>query len=235
LAQAEKDAGDAKSSSEVAADAAQRAKDASGDAITRSDNAKLAASGALTTARGARKEADSYEKDIVSAKEQAAEAESHLAEAMKEAVAAKESLATFRAPRVISEADKKRWVERLAHFPDTPFDLVVGSDSETIELLKTVQSILVAAKWKQIAAQGPIGLGGSDPLIGLTPDSGVLIEANISRGADWGQQTGQMQALWELFLSSGIPAKSVLACAANPACTGVSPNAIHIFIGIKPR
>jgi len=194
-------AGDAKTSAEGAADAAAHANDAAGEAQIKAERASRSASSALVAANGAR----------------------------KEAVAAKTELAQFRAPRIISEADKKRWIDRLSNFPGTPFSLAVGTDSDVFGLRETVQSILKAAKWKQLSWNANIFFEGSDPRIGLTAANGVVIEADISRLADWGQQTGPMEALQELFMSSRIPAK------ANIALKGVPPEAIHIIIGNRLR
>jgi hypothetical protein len=194
-----------------------------------SKGALVNASSALSKSSEAVNEASTAEGDAEAALAKSSQANLLASNALFTATAARSEFTKFRASRTISEADKTRWIERLSNFPATPFVLAVGPDSESFELLTTIKSILLAAKWKQLPAQGNVGIAGSDPLIGISVTTGILIEADASRLAAWGQQTGPMEALQELFTSSGIPAN------ANLAASGVSPEAIHILIGNRPR
>jgi hypothetical protein len=142
LARAVKDAGDAKSSSLVAADAAQHAKDASGDAIQQSDKAKSAASNALTIANGARQEADSFEKDIVLAKTQAAEAESHLAEALQRAAEATREADSFE--QEIASA-KKQAADAELHQAES-LQRTIEAEEE-LNRIKTPRSLVNVSKF----------------------------------------------------------------------------------------
>lgn len=209
-----------------AAAAAKTAEEASTRAVGKSDKAEKSASGAMTLAGGARREADSFERDIVSAKEQAANAESHLTEALRRAADAQSELARFRAPRTISPTEQVQMSRALEAFAGTPFDLSVAGDAESIDLMHVVQTVLVSANWRQVAATGDLILQGVTPSIGITLNSGVFIEIDAARRSQW---EGALRTLVLLLQAEAI------AVRGNIAQTGSTPNAIHVMIGMKPR
>jgi hypothetical protein len=154
-----------------------------------------------------------------------ATAEARIKEAEARAAEAKLELEKFKAPRVISAAAQERMVKVLEVFSGTPFDLMVGTDSESIDLMRTIQSVLNKAGWKQVQAEGPIGLGDSNPLIGFTLVSGVFVEISAERLPDW---LHPIDTLVGLLKSEHVDARG------SAAKTGVKPNAVHISIGKKP-
>lgn len=225
IAEANKNAGDAKSSAEGAASAAKRAKE-------NSDKATASASNALILANSARQEADSFERDIVSAKKQAADAESHLADALRQAAEAKLELEKFKAPRIIPPERQAEMSKRLEVFAGTPYDLSFGPDSESLDLMRTIRSILSSAKWVHVSIVGVIGMndpleaGNPSPLIGSATISGVLVEFSASKSPDWFTAA---DTLVGLLRAAGIATE-------GHAVTGkMEANAIHITVGNKPR
>lgn len=137
-AEATKQAGDAKTSAQFADDAAD-------DAQQKADAADTAASNALNLASGARTEADSFEHEIVSANEKATAAEQHLAEALREATAAQAELNRIRSPRSVS--NEPSLVSSLFPFRGTEYTLETNSDTEAIELTKSLDRVLNNAGW----------------------------------------------------------------------------------------
>ncbi|MGD1103500.1 MAG: hypothetical protein ABSA59_15730 [Terriglobia bacterium] len=118
--------------------------------------------------------ADAASRDAVA---KVATAEARIKEAEARAAEAKLELEKFKMPRTIGLVGQERMVKALEVFPGTPFDLTVGSDSESVDLMRIVQSVLVRAGWKQVAADGAIGLSNSNPLIGITLSSGILLSS----------------------------------------------------------
>ena len=137
-----KEAGDAKTSADRAADAARRAND-------ESDRATDSASNALNLATSARREADSFGRKISSAKKQASEAESHLSEAEKRARLLTAELDRLTTPRSLPHSSSL--ISSLKPFKGTEymFSSVCG-DTECFNLLKDIDSVLERAGWKRI-------------------------------------------------------------------------------------
>jgi hypothetical protein len=134
LTDAQRRAGSAKDSAEVASSAAS-------NAIDESAKATASASNALNIASGARREADSFENDIRSAKTQAAEAESHLAEALKQAANATEELNRLKSPRVLTNAPQLS--SELKQFAGTEYTFSsLFGDGESVDLLKQIDTAL---------------------------------------------------------------------------------------------
>jgi hypothetical protein len=147
------------------------------------------------------------------------------ANAEKAASDAALALANFKAPRVISAGAQKAMIGELSFFAGTPFDLSVGSDSESIKLMEVVQSVLVAAKWKQVAAVGPIGVSGTNPLVSIAMESGIHVEIHETRRSDWERAA---HTLSTLIKREGISVE-------GHAAPDTTSNAIHVIIGTKPR
>jgi hypothetical protein len=197
-----------------AAEASRKA----GEAVERAASAESQLAESNARAEVARKDAEAFRLDIAQSNERANKAEAEAAEAKLE-------LEKFRASRTISSAAQERIIKSLEAFPGTPFDLSVGTDSESLDLMRTVQSVLVRSGWKQVAAEGPIGLSNSNPLIGITVSSGIVVEISAERLPDWLRATDTLVGLLksEHFDVHGDAARK-----------GVKPNAIHIMIGKKP-
>jgi len=188
------------------------AEDSSSRALDESSKATTSASNALALARGARQEADSFERDIAAAKKQATESALELAR--------------LKAPRIIKPGDQQPMCRALAAFAGTKFDMYVALDQEAINLAGTIKSILACAKWVQVPAKEVIQLSGTNPRIGLTSVSGVMLEIDETRTKDW---KSILEAATLIFRSAGIDTK------ANVGSTGSEPLAIHIFVGSKPQ
>ncbi len=140
-ASAVRDAGTAKHSADTAMADATRAKDASTKAIGSADTA-------LVTASSARREADSVERDIVLAKTEAADVEAHLADALRQVAAAKADLDRIKTPRTL--IDVTGLIGSLEKFKGTEYIFVsVFPDSESIDLLKSIDAVLKKAGWKR--------------------------------------------------------------------------------------
>ena len=78
----------------------------------------------------------------------------------------------------------------------------------------------------QVPAKEVIQLSGTNPRIGLTSVSGVMLEIDETRTKDW---KSILEAATLIFRSAGIDTK------ANVGSTGSEPLAIHIFVGSKPQ
>ena len=127
-----------------------------GDAQISADSAASAASRANSFAKEAEQhavraneKANRFQLEIARSNARAAEAEQRAAQA---------KLEKLESPRVISSPEQRRMVKVLAAFRGTPFDLSVGDTPESVSLMYTVQSVLVKAGWRQVAAAGSIGL-----------------------------------------------------------------------------
>jgi outer membrane murein-binding lipoprotein Lpp len=145
--------------------------------------------------------------------------------AKEEAAKANLELAKLRTPRTISLQGQSEIIGALQPFSGTPYDLSVASDSESADLMKIIQTLLHVAGWKQISAKGPIGLSNSDPLIGITVNTGVHVEIDRGKYSAWGAAIEKLVGV--------LKAKNI-ATQGNAADTGVEPNCVHIFIGKKP-
>jgi len=134
---------------ETAVTKAGLAEDASGRAVGKSSRAEGTASMAMTLASGARQEADTFEKRLGSAEHKADEAESHLAEALRRAIEATAALDKIRLPRSLTNIPDL--VSVLGDFKDTEYAFTsVFQDGESIELLKSIDTVLQDAGWKKV-------------------------------------------------------------------------------------
>jgi len=153
-----------------------------------------------------------------------AEANVRAAKAQEEAAKANLELEKIKAPRTISPQEQTEIITALKPFSGTPYELLVGTDSESTNFMKIIQSILNHAGWVQVATVG-IGVAGSNPLIGITLNSGVYIEIDASKLPVW---QAAISKLVELLKAKNITAQG------NAARTGVDPNSVHVHIGKKP-
>jgi hypothetical protein len=154
-----------------------------------------------------------------------AEANQRAEEAKERATQARLELAKFRAPRMIAPDAQLQMSQTLAAFAGTPFDLSVGSDSESVDLMESVLSVLSAAKWKQVDAAGPIGVSGTNPLVGVSMVSGVHVEIREERRSEWEQAA---KTLFTLIKREGIAVEV-------HAAEDITNTAMHVIIGTKPR
>jgi hypothetical protein len=212
--EAETKSGDAIDKAGKAQEALGKAEDEANKAHLASANALSIANDAKQVSREARQEADSFETDIASAKKQAAEAVLELAR--------------LKAPRSIKPEDQQATCRALTAFAGSTFDMYVAMDQEAIDLAGTIKSMLVCAKWVQIPTNEIIGLSGSNPRIGLTTTSGVILEIDETRTKEW---KVILEAATLIFRSTGLDAKANVASTS----TGAGPLAIHIFVGRKPQ
>jgi hypothetical protein len=212
LAEATREAGDAKDSANGAASAAQRA-------TNESNKARTSASNALALADGARREADSFEKDIVSAKRLAADAESHLADALRQAADATAELNRLKSPRLLTNA--YLFSAALKKFKGTEYTFSsVFGDEESIELLKQIDSALQLAEWKRVnpssAGAIVVNVYGNQQDFGVPPGiaTGVLVSINSFESVNF--LKAQPQERWPLPIRTASALKSALSLWISP-------------------
>ena len=151
LADAQRNAGGARASALVAANAASIA-------VSESDAATASSANAMALARGARKEADSFEREIKSANSTAIAAERHLKDALNDAAEAQAELNRIRTPRSLVNEDGL--IAALAKFGGTEYAFsMCFADDESISLLKQIDSALQAAGWKRVAPSPTPAIG----------------------------------------------------------------------------
>jgi hypothetical protein len=154
-----------------------------------------------------------------------AEANERSAKAQEEAAKANLELERIKAPRTISSQDQTEIIAALKPFSGTPYDLVVGTDSESLNFMKTIQSLLTQAGWVQVPAKGAVGLTNSNPLIGITVTAGVYIEIDAGKLGVWLPAIDKFKVAFE---AKNIPVHG------SAAQTGVDPTAVHVGVGKKP-
>jgi hypothetical protein len=222
---------------------AGKAADSLGKAEDEANKAQAASSNALSLADGARKEADSFEKDIASAKKQAAEAESHLAEAMKRANALTAQLDRLTTPRSLPHSPQV--IASLKPFKDTEYMFTeVCADTECIDLLYNIESVLQAAGWKRVKSPhrfpglvlwgDPKGDDGAG--IAFKPGTAVSIESTIP-DADKKQPEDLPK-----YISAAIALNSTLASNVSPleytgrlvGLESGTSTVVRISVGRKP-
>jgi hypothetical protein len=150
------------------------AKTKSGEAIDKAGKANGISLNALSLARGARTEADSFDKRIVSANTLATDAESHLAEALRQAADATAELNRLKSPRLLTNISVLS--NSLRRFAGTEYTFImVSDDTDSLELLKQIDSVLQLNGWKRKkpSPEPSIGL----PIAGFDEDFRVAIGA----------------------------------------------------------
>lgn len=245
IADANKKAGEAKTSAEISAQAAQTAEDASGRAVDASGKATESALGALSLASSARKEADSFEKDIASAKKQATEAESHLADAMNRAKALTAQLDRLTTPRRLSH--KTKIASPLKAFNDMEY-VFIGTcgDQECFDLVSDINELLELAGWKRIKGP-PMRIGITQFLI--HGDKNFAVDASVSTGTAVSVENPSLESVKDLpddqqaeYIRAAIALNQVLASNISPPeNTGRSvgldqgtSKVVRIDVGRKP-
>jgi hypothetical protein len=206
-------------------DAAQARKDAE---IVKQQSADTneRASKAEQHAAEASAKAERFRRDIAKANESAAQAKAQVTGATAEATKANLELARLKVPRTIGQNDQQTICNALLAFAGTKFDLYVSGDQETIDLMGTIKSVLICAKWVQVPVHEVIGLSGSDPRVGLTTIGGVRFEIADSRTEDWGVL---IQTAAAVFRAAGID-----TTAARVFGTASDSSEVHLAIGKKP-
>lgn len=153
LADAQRNAGSARTSAVDAANAATTAN-------SESEEATASSRISMTLARGARKEADSLEHDIASAKTEAAdavsrlaEAEEQLADATQREASAEEEINRIKTPRSLIHADEL--TAKLKPFRGVQYTLESFQDQESLNFTRTIGNVLANAGWVR---KQPVGL-----------------------------------------------------------------------------
>jgi hypothetical protein len=238
---------DAGSSAGAAAGAAKIAHDEADAAKTDAGIAKTDAGNAKTLASGARHEADSFENDIKSVKQNAADAESHLAEALKQAAAAQAELNRLKSPRLLASAIALSTI--LRQFAGTEYTFVlVSDDTDSVDLLKQIDSALQLAGWKRAkpTPTSVIGLPmpdfGKDFIIAVGAQTGIEIEVDSTESIDSLRSTPAEG--WPPLVKAAGTLKNALAALITPAAEDnlrkdlvVTPGpstVIRIAVGKKP-
>lgn len=85
--------------------------------------------------------------EIATTNERAARAEEQAAKANLE-------LERIKTPRSISSADRAEVIHDLKAFAGTPYDLSAGTDSESVQFMKSLQSLLNDSGWTQAPVKG---------------------------------------------------------------------------------
>jgi hypothetical protein len=239
LTDAQRSAGSAKNSAEVASSAASNAIDESGKATA-------SASSALRIASGARREADSFENDIVSAKTQAAEAESHLAEALKQAANATEELNRLKSPRILTNASQLPPELRQFAGTEYTFSSVFG-DEESTDLLKQIDSALQVAGWKRVKPSPDpsivVNVYGKEQDFGVALGATTGVEVDVDSTASIDSLRATPQEAWPSLVRIAGALRNELASRITPTVGNVrkdlvvtpgSSTVIRIAVGKKP-
>lgn len=209
LADAQRSAGSAKDSAEAASFAASNATDESGKATASALNAMAFASGAT-------READSFEKDIVYAKKQASDAESHLADALQRAAKAEAELNRIRSPRSLT--DVPNLIAALKPLKGTEYTLSVFQDDESIQFLKVINGVLIAAGWIPKQPESvPLGISAmrvNDP--NIKQPIPVCVDTGISMHTQSKESLKSLQSRPVRYLPKPMQAALALVAAFAP-------------------
>ena len=220
---------------------AGKAQESLAKAEKEASNAEMAASGSLALARNAKKEADSFEQDIAVARKQAADAESHLAEAAKRATALTTELDRLTTPRSLPRS--QQIVSSLKPFSGTEYMFTdVCADTECINLLQDIETVLQLAGWKRIKAPrvfpGLVLWGEQGDLVGISLRPGIKVSVEGEHPSDMEKdeiakpQYMRAAITLNLALASNVSPRENTPMIVNMA-VGTSP-VVHISVGRKP-
>jgi hypothetical protein len=155
-------------------------------------------------------------------------------EAKARAAEATLELAKFKAPRVLTEEQRGRIVDKLKpQFSGTEYDITISnSEPEILSLVFAIELVLSTAEWTELDWKGTgeaLIRAGKQPLIRL----GVSV-TNVVIGV----QVNQSPKLFEaaLALSDALEAEGVTATAERHIgheMSSTNANAIHVMIGRK--
>jgi hypothetical protein len=162
---------------------------------------------------------------------QAKEASGQIAEANARALEAQLALEKFKSPRTISKWDLWNISSAMRVFKDIRFDASVrGGDIEAGSLLVQIESTLSDAGWKQLDWQGEniIVRRWDRPIVGANAGIGVGISVKPDEQE---MLFGIAKSLSESLVAAGIESQADI----NGNIASTNQNAIHIFVGEKPR
>lgn len=166
---------------------------------------------------------------ISNAETRSAEANERAAVADQKAAEAALALELFRTPRVLTDEQLRRIVEKVSPFRGQPFSMGVFNDAECIDLMVQISKSLVLAGWEHKAWEGGgdtvLTLGVMPPL-GLTGVVGVYVQTDISRISDFGPALDIMAVA---LSAEGIPAKPEI----GPMRPNTNTGTIQILVGRK--
>jgi hypothetical protein len=172
------------------------------------------------------KEAAEARAAIAGANERAAEANQKAQEAILE-------LAKFKAPRVLTEEQRGRIVDKLKQFSGTEYDImIIDSEPEILSLVSAIEIVLSTAGWTELDWKGTgqaLIRVGKQPLIRL----GVSV-SNVVIGVQADQPPklfATARALSDALEAEGVTAIDQKHIAHEMSSTNA--NAIHIMIGRK--
>lgn len=165
------------------------------------------------------------------AKASIAAADARAAEASVVASRAQLALEQFRAPRVLTQEQMQALVTSCRPFAGIPFDFAVNPTPEPQALMGQISEALRAAGWIWVARENTHGLAitsTGNPQSGINISFvGLGVELDVSKNAEWG---AAVVALTRPIAMAGI---AVRVNIAND--DSAPPNAVHIFIGVKPQ
>jgi len=174
-----------------------------------------------------------------SAKRQEIESAMHIAElnllaeqARQKAEEATLELARFKAPRVLTQEQRGRIVEKLKHLSNTEYDIAISdADPEILNFVFILELVLSTAGWTELnwLGSGEALIRPGQPLIRL----GASV-ANVEIGV----HVNQPPKLFEraLTLSNALISEDVNATAGRHIpheMSSTNANAIHLLIGRK--
>jgi hypothetical protein len=197
-----------------AAIASAQAEAARADAASKNAVAKVAVAEARSAEASAK--AEEFRLDIAKANESAAKAEARALEAKLE-------LERFKQPRTLSLEQRQRLVSKLTGNAGQKFSLTVAGDSEALDLLKVIKSILLESGWVQIAPTnfGSIMLGDA----ALAYGRGVIIRFGDSTNLEVRNCGGLLS---EALAFEGIAGKPEIDARVSDA------SEINVLVGTKP-
>ena len=164
--------------------------------------------------------------------ERVAEANARAAAANQKAQEAILELARFKAPRVLTQEQRGRIVEKLKRFSDTEYDIAISdSDPEILSFVFTVELVLSSAGWVELNWQG------SGQALIRQGQSLIRLGASVTNVVI-GVHVNQPPKLLECasVLSDALTAEDIDATAGRHVpheMSSTNANAIHILIGRK--
>lgn len=240
LADAQRNAGSARSSAVEAANAASRA-DSESDKATQASASAMALAGGLTD-------------KITSANEKAADAvsrlagaEQQLADATRREASAEEKLRWLKTPRTLRNASALSSL--LKQFEGTEYSFpTCFAEDESISLLKQIDAALHAAGWKRVAPS-PVPMismnvfgDKPDERVGLGTLTGVEIEVDSTESTD--SLNSKPSTEWPKPVQVGGFLKNALSASIDPpsdsnvlkdlVVTNGSSAVVRILVGKKP-
>lgn len=167
-----------------------------------------------------------WQLQITDADARAAEANERAAEANRSASQAQLELARLKEPRRISSEDQKKMIGDVKPYAGQAFSLAVHEDSESFDLARTINDILIAAGWVRVKSQvGAIVRELSGSTVASTVKSGL----HVFIGKDNEEAKDVVLVLCGAFVELGMQCRPT----RTDDLIGKTPKAVLIAVGKK--